>query len=57
MGEVPLCDIESRVQGAGGVHSELVLLRVYMELLESMAAPSHRNISSPSLQPGYVPLP
>ena len=32
MGEVPLWDIESRVQDAGGVQGELVMLRVYMEL-------------------------
>ena len=32
VGEAPLWDIESRVQGAGGVQSELVLLRVYVEL-------------------------
>ena len=32
MGEVPLWDIESRVQGAGGVQGELVMLRVYVEL-------------------------
>ena len=32
MGEVPLWDIKSRVQGAGGVQGELVMLRVYVEL-------------------------
>ena len=42
MGEVPLCDIESRVQGAGGVQGGLVMLRVYVELLESMTVPSPR---------------
>ena len=31
MGEVPLWDVESRVQGAGGVQDELVMLRVYVE--------------------------
>ena len=32
MGEVLLWDIESSVQGAGGVQGELVMLRVYVEL-------------------------
>ena len=32
MGEVLLWDIESRVQGAGGVQGELVMLKVYVEL-------------------------
>ena len=32
MGEVPLWDIESKVQGAGGVQGELVMLRVYLGL-------------------------
>ena len=32
MGEVPLWDIESRVQGAGGVQGELAMLRVYVKL-------------------------
>ena len=31
-----------RIQGAGGVQGELVLLRVYVELSESMTAPSPR---------------
>ena len=30
MGEVSLWDIESRVQGSGGVQGELVMLRVYV---------------------------
>ena len=32
MGEVPVWDIESRVQGAGGVQGELVMLRVYYQI-------------------------
>ena len=32
MGEVPLWGIEFRVQGAGGVQGELVMLRVYVKL-------------------------
>ena len=32
MGEAPLWGIESKVQGAGGVQGELVMLRVYVEL-------------------------
>ena len=31
IGEVPLQDIELRVQGAGGVQGELAMLRVYVE--------------------------
>ena len=32
MGEVQLWDIKSKVQDAGGVQDELVMLRVYVEL-------------------------
>ena len=40
MGKVLLWGIEFRVQGAGGVHGDLVMLKVCVELLGSMTAPS-----------------
>ena len=46
MCEAPLRDIESRVQGAGGVQGELVLLRVYVELHDCALPtlhPKHSN--------------
>ena len=47
MGEVPLWDIKSKVQGAGGVQGELVMLRVYVRKHDCalpVLYPKHSNV-------------